>query len=241
MKKAPLIISIGIISVLLGLTGCGESHPTKLVAGGNPIEVPFPDGYVRVDGVNSSFDRLIKSKQAGTNQLLAFYGTEKDLTALKKGEATAVPRNFNLQVINPHLDCSLDDFAVLIKGLEDEMATGMKSAKEMFEKTAEGTNEVLSELSDDKVTLSLGQPVPLGIMEKSKTWVTFAMKIPMDTQEGTRKKRSVSTTVNSIVLVNSKAIGLYGTHVDGGDGSLEKLKEEVDAWREAVIKANAEK
>ncbi|MEM1442051.1 MAG: hypothetical protein AAGF67_06885, partial [Verrucomicrobiota bacterium] len=206
---------------------------------GKSFEVPLPEGFVRVDGASAVFDQVLAASLPATNKLLAFYGTEQNLTDLEGGKNTEMTRNFNVQSINEQMDCSLTDFAFISKQIEDEMESGMKMTQAEFEKSQNNTNEVLSDLSDDQIAIDLGRPVPLGVLGKGETWITFALKAPMQTQAGDETLTQISTTVNTMILVNNKVIGLYGTHIDGGEGALEQLKKELDAWRTAIEKANA--
>ena len=60
----------------------------------------------------------------------------------------------------------------------------------------------------------------------------------MEYKTGSGTEKVVSTSVNSLVLVNNKVLGLYGTHINGGDDAVDELKADLDAWRAAVFEAN---
>ena len=147
-------------------------------------------------------------------------------------------RNFNAQSINASMDCTLANFATVSAMVEKETKGESEKLNAMIKENTKDTLDMISDLSDDKVALQLGTPVPLGVLDKGDTWVTFAMKIPMEITTDGKKEKVVNTTVNSLVLVNSKVIGLYGTHIDGGDDAMDKLKEDIDAWKAAVFEAN---
>ena len=239
MRKtfAPKFICLVLAALVLSCADqtLGEG---EFAVGRKKVKIPNPESYVRIDGINADYDRVISSALPATNKLLAFFGTEKDRGDLKGGREVQAMRNFNAQSINARMDCTLANFATVSAMVEKETKGESEKLNAMIKENTKDTLEMISDLSDDKVALQLGTPVPLGVLDKGDTWVTFAMKIPMEITTDGKKEKVVNTTVNSLVLVNSKVIGLYGTHIDGGDDAMDKLKEDIDAWKAAVFEAN---
>ena len=104
------------LSFSIALAGvCGAE---QVSLDGQMVEIPAPDGSVRLDRVNSQFDLELSSRLPTNTELLIVFGSEEDLQALKQAEVPDISVMFTVQAIEPRSKISKARFAQVIENVE---------------------------------------------------------------------------------------------------------------------------
>ena len=239
MRTWKFVLPYWLIFSAFNMTVWAEEPPAEEAElGGKRLKVPAPEGYVRIDGIDSRFDAFPERLVSKNNKLLAFYGSDADLKKVRAGEIPDIDRNFNIQAIVPQMDFTPKLFGEFTDYAENESKKGLESLEEDIEELAKEVNELVSEITEADVALRLGKTVPLGGFIKGEGWMSFAMRIPMEVEGGGKRSKLVATSVTYMFLVDSKIIALNGTFMNSEDAALEELHAELKPWRLAFLEAN---
>jgi hypothetical protein len=209
--------------------------------GGRTLKIPAPaGGFVRCDGVNAEWDKVMASMLATSNRMLATYGTQADQDALRAGTPSEYAKNFNVQVIRKleTQEFGTETFA----GFKDQMAKEVKSAmanaeKEINEVMAKGSRE-LSDKTGVDAALSVSDTAMLGIFHEDSQSLgfTMALKLNVSTPKGTETMKSVVASVTQ--PVNGRLVLLYATQPYASEADRKEAETSVKAWADAVFAAN---
>jgi len=205
------------------------------------LKIPAPaGGFVRCDGVNAEWDKVMSTMQAPTNRVLANYGTQADQDALRAGEGPDYSENFNVQVMRTleAKEFGTETFA----GIKAETAKEVKNASAKIQEEAgkiisEGGKKLADEMGVD-AALSVSDTAMLGIFhEDAQSFgFTMALKVSMTTPKGPEVAKSVVACI--MQPVNGRLLMFYSTKPYGSEEDRKKAEASVKEWAAATFAAN---
>ncbi len=205
--------------------------------GGATIQIPLPDGFVRVDGVLPRWDAATEAFISPQNRRALVLGTPGDLEALRAGRPPDFPRSFNVQVAR---SVERQDFGE--RTFQDAKA-GIKAGIDQVQQqlqafatavAAQGNTRLAPGNIDD--ALRLADTVFVGYFRDTPTslGVTMAMKV---TGGGTAAPERV---VVAFVMtpVNGRLLNLYANARYASEADRAWVETAVAAWADATVAAN---
>lgn len=236
-----MMMRLLMLGALLGL--CVPTAANEVVTvGGHELQVPVPEGLVRIDGVSGDFDRMQQSFVAAQNRMAMYLGQEADLKVLQEGGTPPLKRSMNLQVMKElePLNVSVQDFQKLKTSVRQEV-TGPDAAKE-FESFSREVEQKLEDGTGGDASVEVSQPGVIKLLDESPDHITFGMdldlKIATETEGLTRNVRGYVAW--SMIRVHGVVINLYCNANVEGAVERKWARDTVDAWGKAILASNDE-
>lgn len=231
-------------SLGLLIAGVAVLSPAALLAasvtidvGGASIQIPVPDGFVRVDGVLPRWDTATAAFISPQNRRALVLGAPDDLKALQAGEAPAFPRSFNVQVAR---GTERQEFGErTFRDARAGIKTGIDQVRQQLQTVAasvaaQGNERFAPENVDEALRLS--DTAFVGYFRDTSTalGVTMAMKIAGG---GTAEPERV---VVALVMtpVNGRLLNLYANARYTNEADRAWAERAVSAWADAAVAAN---
>lgn len=232
---------LSLISFLvLPASAVADEITDSVEIGGRAVKIPAPVGFVRCDGVNAEWDKVMATMQAPTNRVIANYGTQVDHDALRAGEFPDYSENFNVQVMRTMeaKEFGTETFA----GIKAETATEVKNASAKIQEQAskvisEGGKKLADEFGVD-AALSVSDTAMLGIFhEDAQSFgFTMALKMKIETPKGPEVTKSVVACI--MQPVNGRLLMFYSTKPYLSEDDRTKAETSVKEWAAATFAAN---
>ncbi|MEK7952467.1 hypothetical protein [Luteolibacter soli] len=225
---------------VLPSSALAEEITDSIEVGGRVLRIPAPGGFVRCDGVNAEWDKVMASMQAPANRMLVTYGSHTDQEAIRAGTPADYSKNFNIQVISQleAKEIGTDTFA----GIRDQTSEEVKSAvakveKEVNKTMAEGSRKISDQLGVD-TALSISDTAMLGVFQEDAQsfGFTMALKLKVSTPKGTEDSKSVVAAM--MQPVNGRLLLFYATMPYLSENDRKEAETSVKAWADAVFAAN---
>ena len=229
------ILAMATCVALSDEAGLGEA---TIGVGGEEVVIPFPQGFVRTDGISSNYDSVTQSFLPATNRMLIHFGSEVDraaLAAIGSGSEPEMARTFNVQVMSRFRDENISpaDFKDVIEQTKKEVA-GLDLNEEFAKLTGSG-NEKLGDVTGQQGDVSITAASGVGILEEGDDYLSFGMEVDAGSGGGIVKAYAVA----SIVRVHGKVINLYAHARPSTAENREWAKSSMVAWRGDVLADNA--
>lgn len=215
--------------------------PIVVMVGGRKIVVPPPPGgFVRCDGINKGWDKVIASVLPPDNRMLATFASPADEALIRAGTPGNMSRNYNLQVLR-----SLESKEIGEATFNDEKSSMKKEISDMeksiaakFAEVAEQGNQKLNREFGVDLALSFTNTAMLGIFEDTSTGLgfTMAMKVAVEADQARNEDKSV--VAGMIAPVNGRLLLLYSTAAYSSEADRMEVEKTVKEWRDAFLAAN---
>ena len=129
MKKPRFLFVSTVVAVCLAVAS--EPVPgEEFRVGKVPVEIPAPDGMVRLDGINEGFDKADMRKPPEGGKTVAIFGTPEDLAELKAGKIPRVDTECIVYAMYPEAVVKAGDFAQVREGTAKAQRGMVKQFKE---------------------------------------------------------------------------------------------------------------
>lgn len=242
LRFSPLLIAAA--AALLSTGRPAVANPCTVVSGGRSITVPYPEGFVRGDGVNSAFDASVTSFIPPTQRLLAYFILPEDLQNLQSGGAGgAHRRSFTLQVMKSLENREVGERA--FAGIRDQMKAELSKApahasaetKRMLEEGIASAKRKFGSGADPGVNV-IGNAF-MGYFEDSPRALGFSMDlntVEPDPREGVIIRRTL--TARLLSPVNGRLFDFNATFPYNTEADRTLAEKAVVVWRDAVVAAN---
>lgn len=204
--------------------------------GGATIQIPLPDGFIRVDGVLPRWDAATEAFISPQNRRVLVLGTPEDLNALRAGRPPDAPRTFNVQVAR---SVERQDFGErTFRDAKAGIKAGIDQVQQQLQAfsasvAAQGNKRLAPGNIDD--ALQLADTVFVGYFRDTPTslGVTMAMKV---TGGAAKPERIVVAFV--MTPVNGRLLNLYANARYSSDADRVWAERAVAAWADATAAAN---
>ncbi len=225
------------------IAGAALLAPAALLAagitidiGGQAIQIPLPDGFVRVDGVLPRWDTATEAFISPQNRRALVLGAPDDLKALQAGTAPDFPRSFNVQVAR---STERQEFGQrTFRDARAGIKTGIDQVRQQLQAVAasvaaQGNKRFSPENVDE--ALQLSDTAFVGYFRDTSTalGVTMAMKVAGG---GAEPERVVVAMV--MTPVNGRLLNLYANARYASEADRVWAERAVSAWADAAVAAN---
>ena len=173
MKTTSIILS------LISFCIASLCHADTFILAGKPIEVPTPEGFVKVTEDMPMVYKLVQQLVDPGNEMLAYYISESDATIALEGEIPGLERTLVLKINKQlkELTVSRADFKEL-KGFVK------KQNQEIFEKVLADTAQPMSQMSeglskefDIDFAMQVSQVIPMEAHAETVDTIAYSMYI----------------------------------------------------------------
>ncbi|HEY1084533.1 MAG TPA: hypothetical protein VGE29_19860 [Prosthecobacter sp.] len=232
--------SLALPSTAQEKTAASETQPHILTVGGRDLKVPNPAGYVRCDGINTTWDQAIRSILPASNRMLATFGTTEDQGKIRDGEPTNYERNFNIQSVRSIENREIGErtFAGMRGEVQKEiMAMRSKLDAEMKRLADQGNKQMSKDFGVD-VALSISDTAVLGFFEETDTSIGFTMVMNVGVGTGNEREVSKGIVACLMVPVNGRVVNLYSSDSYQGPEDQKEVESTVKSWRDAILAVN---
>lgn len=215
-------------------------HEVKV--GTQTIRIPTPESFERIDGINAQHDELTEQFISRENRYVINFATPAAVAALRKGTAIDSPRNLNAQTmrtleIQPVTPVQ---FETLRAQAETDINRLSKRLDAVLNKVVSAGSKSLSEKLQDNVEVKIGDPVPLGVFDRTRDSLGFAMMFKSNIVADGKDTAGLSVVAAMIVRVKDRVLYLYATSERKSDADEAWVKTTVKKWRDAIFAANGQ-
>ena len=199
------------------------------LGGGVMVEIPAPEGSVRIDGVYSEFDREFEDSLPQDTKSLIVFGTDEDLQSLKYGEMRKPTLIYSAQLIGRKATVSKERFAKVIADVEEKV-------KQESNNDNSGPGESDGE-KGEIAEAGPGNPEQLGVFGKGDNWVGYGVRYKVGNAGG---KANIATKFVVYINLGEKLVGLVGVRLGNDEAVVANLKATMEGWRDGVFAKNAD-
>jgi hypothetical protein len=234
--------------VLIGVLTLGQipraaetaAHEVKV--GGQTLVIPAPQGFERSDGVFPEYDELSAKSIAPTNRYVIWFQTPEAVASLRAGRIPSNGRKFNAQTLRnmEHQRLSQSQFESKRAESEADLDRLGKRLDAVLGKVVAAGSKSLSDQLRKNVEVKLGEPVPLGIFERTRDSLGFSMLIKTSTTVAGQDTPDLSVVALMMVRVRDRLLCLYATSERKSEADEVWARSEVLKWRDAIFAANGQ-
>ena len=216
------------------------ADPALVEVGGRTLKVPAPEGYVRCDGVNMTWDQAMNSLMPASNRMLATFGTQQDQDLIRKGTPSDYPRNFNIQVVRSieSMEIGQRTFAEMRGEIQKEVQKAMASIEADLKKITDQSNKQFTDNFGVDVALSITDTAVLGFFEDTENSLGFTMAMKVGSKDNGETVSNRAVVACLMAPVNGRAVNLYSTAPYTGKADIAEVEKSVLAWRDAIQAVN---
>lgn len=205
--------------------------------GGAPIQIPLPDGFVRLDGVLPQWDTATQAFISPQNRRLLVLGTPDELAALRAGRPPDVPRSFNVQVAR---SVERQDFGErTFRDAKAGIRAGIDQVQQQLQQVAasvaaQGNTRLAPGNVDD--ALQLADTAFIGYFRDTPTSLGVTMAMKVTGGGATAPERVVVAFV--VTPVNGRLLNLYANARYTTEADRAWAEAAVAGWADATVAAN---
>lgn len=208
------------------------------VVGGRPIEVPSPEGYVRVTEAMTQVKRLTDQMADPLNDTLAFYIPKEIESVALAGELPTLDRYFILKVnkkLRNHT-MSREEFATLKSSIKHQNKQIIEEVRGQLPGYLEKVEQNVGKEFDVNVALKISKMLPLDPHWEVDDAMAYSMFINVGMTLDGATTDSVLVTTATFVNPTGSLLFLYAY---GDKDALEWTRSASSAWAEQVMGKNA--
>lgn len=237
-----------LLCILAGLLATGlalhaaDVAPHEVKVGTQTLKIPSPAGFERMDGISAQRDDMAAEFISAGNRYVIMFGTPEAVAALRRGESIDSPRNFNAQTLRNLEGRRLRpaQFESLRAEAERDLERLGQRLDAVLGKVVADASKSLSDKLQDSVEVKIGDPVPLGIFERTRDSVGFSMMFKSQFIIGGKETPGLNVVAAMIVRVRDRLLYLYATSDRKSEADEAWVKAEVLKWRDSIFAANGQ-
>jgi hypothetical protein len=196
------------------------------------IAIPSPSSDL--SEIGPDYRVVLETLAPATNRLVAAFIRPEDLQQTLAGGNAPLPRYALVEI--PRRAEFLDVDSATFKTAADSVAKEFGANLDSDLKTAQDDlNHNLKELNSNSASVTIGKPLPLGVLFSKPDAAAFAMVESVSAQ-GPETKVALGITVlrtqNRILFLY-----LYSTYKD--ESTVQWIRKTSEQWADAILKANA--
>lgn len=237
-----------ISSILASLLAAGltlqaaDTRTYDVKVGEQTLSIPSPAGFDRMDGIDPQRDEMAAQFIAAGNRYVIMFGTPAAVAALRRGESADSPRNFNAQTSRKMEGRPVKpvEFETLRVESERDLDRLGRRLDAVLGKVGADASKSLSDKLQESVEVKIGDPVPLGIFERTRDSVGFSMMFKSQIIVAGKDAPALNVVAAMIVRVRDRVLYLYATSERKSEADEAWVKTEVLKWRDAIFAANGQ-
>jgi len=223
---------VGVLVALLAMAG----HAGTIDVGGMDLEIPAPEGFVRVTPQMGAAHRFGRQLADPLNDLLAFYIPESCIPAAILGERSAFTRYFLFKINREIRDRVVDrgDFETLKEALKSENRRLAAEDGTRIEELIRERLPSLGEESGAEPAFPIPRLAPLEPHEETGNLLAYSMLLDAAGPGGNGGAEGVAVTM-TLLHVSGKVLFLY---CYAPPEELEWTREASSRWARAILEGN---
>jgi hypothetical protein len=237
-----MLLVLATLAVFRTALPAAESIKHEVTVGGQPLLIPPPAGFERLDGVDAKRDAIASELIAASNRMVIAFATPEAVAAIRRGEPDETPRNFNMQVTR-----SLENRAFTPAQFESYRADVEKDLENLDKKMNAALAKIhadasksVSEKLRENVEFKIGESVPLGTFERTRDSLGFLVMFKSMTKIAEKETTGLRVVASLIVRVNDRVLYLYSASDRKSEADEVWVKSEALKWRDAIFAANSQ-
>lgn len=246
MTLSPFRRSLWALCILVAASGLQlqaqepAAKPDLIKVGGRMLKIPAPQGFVRCDGINETWDQAMATLVSPSNRLLATYGTPHDQEMIRQGTPMDYPRNFNIQVVRSieSMEIGQRTFDGIRGEIKKEVQKAMASIDAEMKKLTDASNKTIADNYGVDMALSITDTAILGFFEDTENSLGFVMAMKIASTENGEAVSNRAVVACLMAPVNGRAVTLYSTAPYTARGDITEVQQSVLAWRDAIQSVN---
>lgn len=221
-----------LIMLVLAVIFVADASPLQsFKAGGTSIAIPPPREMVEVGYDNREF---MEAFVPVNNRLIAGFvpadelpnlGNMTDGKTLSNYAMVQVPRR------GENIDCGSDDFKEAVASIKGEFGDSESST---MKATEEEINRHIKSLELDKLDMTAGKMMPLGVFFEKTDSYGFGMLMPFS-MGGTQFKMAMG---GALLRVKQRLLFVYLYAEYKNEETVTRLRLETERWADAILHAN---
>jgi len=238
---AILLACLAILGI--SLTPCIADQVT--LGSGARVEIPAPDGYVRIDGINAKWDELRRVASPSYGRIIIEFGSESDRMALLKGEFPDVGRSFYAVSLHVYeqMHVTGEMFAQVKDAFRSEMpTTGMVGRiKQLMKEPETRLSEHLTQEHEIPTDFKVGEMIPVGTLVEDDKSVTcsFLMQSLLDVEGQGHREAVLATSLATLWVGQRVLLCVYCLSPYEGIEDITWTRDAMSQWKEKIFQANS--
>ncbi|HVK52490.1 MAG TPA: hypothetical protein VM469_12235 [Pseudoxanthomonas sp.] len=223
---------------LCALAPLASASTSTVQVGKVSVEVPTPDGYIRITPEMNGLLERLESVTPATNVPLALYLSDQELDKALSGEPFMMKRYWAIQASKEALDTPFTpvDFARMKEFLLSQQQQIIERLKRDMPAVMNDSFGKISQELKEQARVQPGGIVTLPSHYDDATSMANSLVARVELANGSAQPDVVVVTVTyTIVNVGERLIFLY---VYGQEDDLEWTREQAKAWSAAVVATN---
>jgi hypothetical protein len=235
--------------IFAGLVAFGASlraaeavlHEVKV--GSQTLVIPTPEGFERMDGIDAKQDQVANEIVAGGgNRYVIVFGLPQAAAAMRRGEVAESPRTLHALTMRSmeHRALRPVDFETFRATAESDLDRLGKNLGGVMSKAGADASKSLSQNMKDAVEVKFGEPVSLGVFERTRDSLGFSIMFRKSVKNEGKSDAGMKVVSTLIVRVRDRVLLLYATADRNSEADDAWVKSEVLEWRDAIFVANGQ-
>ena len=229
---------------------CQNYAVETIVISGKTIQIPLPEGIVRIDGKNADYDRILSSAVPDTN-VQKLYAVEAE-EAKKLIEANIYPnsqRTYYIQWVR-ELDgqeFSPEDVTAVLRESQIELEGLIERNPEIRKQLERQFDETVIEADSKNIDVTISQPTITEILGVGENHLSFALVTDVTSTANPTPSDGEAEEDPMIVrlMVGSSMQYLGGTMINlycmgplDTEASSDAIASDLESWRTQILAAN---
>jgi hypothetical protein len=225
-------------SILIQLVVSTIAVSEIFTIGGNQIEIPAPEGFVKVTDEMTMVSKFVDQMSDPMNDLIAYYIQESDAEIALSGDIPDMEKTFMVKVNKElrNITVSRSDFADLKQMMKKQNKEIFKSIQEQVPEYMDQMSSGVSDEFDVDFAMQVSQMIPLDVHSETTDSMAYSMYINYGIQvEGEDESGVVAATATNL-NVSGTLLFLYSY---APKEQLEWTRTSSTEWTDRVISRNS--
>lgn len=229
--------------LLLAIICSIATVPTEAVdteIGGVKIKIPPPKGFAEISSVSPQLVSMFSEMCPQTNRLLGVFLSEDDIGRVLRDQFPEMRRYMLAQSVTAldSLSFTKYQFAELRKMLREQYDTFFEDKEEYVNSLLDNMENVISKRTGERVGLSIGDIVPLGVESESSTGIAVSQLTKYQLSVLGKPEDHVVVASFVVTFIKGKVIYLYVFSNFADKVDLNWVRKQADAWHRRVLAIN---
>lgn len=238
--RAPSLLIVLAFAFVATATAQVSGISTRVVAGGVTLIVPAIDGFHLPIGQERAASALVEPFIIPKNRFLAALLTSADVRLLAASGALKLDEYLVLQIPRAieNRAVSLAEFQPLRRGMREGQVAGQLRISPTVKRQLTVASKKISDCSGSKITISVTEPIPLGVFEDTERSIGMTLLSRVSTTAHEARTDDLMLSSSVVTIVRGKLLYINGACTFNSMVDVSRCNSYTKAWLSKLHAAN---
>lgn len=213
---------------------------TRVVAGAVTINVPAINGFQLPIGQERAISALVEPFIIPKNRFLAALLTSADIRLFAAGGALKLDEYLVLQIPRSieNRAVSLTEFQPLRRGIRESQEAGQLRISPVVKRQLTEASKQMSDRSGSKITISITEPIPLGVFEDTERSIGMTLLSRVSTRAHEARTDNLMLSSSVVTVIRGKLLYINGACTFNSMADVSRCNSYAKTWLSKLHAAN---